>query len=265
MELKCYRCSEWPCECPDGITLVCGNVLNCMYGRGLAHQFDLILADPPYGETSIDWDRWQRGWISGAGLLAHTNTSFWCFGSARMFLQHIEEFARWRFVQDVIWEKHNGSGFLIDRFRRVHELAYHFVPHSTPWKSIYKSPQFTNDATARTVRKKAKPAHWHGATGETTYKSIDGGPRMMRSVLHVRSMHGKAQHPTEKPVGLLTPLIEYSCPPDGSVFVPFAGSGSELVAAKQLGRRAVGVEVNERYCEVAAKRLQQGVLDFGAA
>jgi len=65
-------------------------------------------------------------------------------------------------------------------------------------------------------------------------------------------------HPHEKPVSLLTYLL--SKHPDNSVIDPFMGSGPTLRAAKDLGKTAIGIEIEERYCEIAARRLEQEVL-----
>ena len=87
----------------------------------------------------------------------------------------------------------------------------------------------------------------------------------MRTVIETRESRSlevqQIGHPTPKPLGLMQMLIERA--PDGVIADPFAGSGSTLVAAKLLGRKAVGVELEEKYCEIAARRLSQGVLDFG--
>lgn len=224
---------------------------------------DAIVTDPPYGETTLDWDIWPAGWPSIAAQYAR---SMWCFGSMRMFLDQRDEFSVWRLSQDVVWEKHNGSGLHNDRFKRVHEFATHW--YQGPWGEIRHETPTTADATARAVRRKAKPVHHQGARGASYFVSQDGGPRLMRSVIFARSMHGQAINETEKPVELVVPLIEYAVPPGGLVLDLFAGSGSTGVAARSTGRRAVLIEKREAQCEKTAERLSrgdQGALDFGAA
>lgn len=67
----------------------------------------------------------------------------------------------------------------------------------------------------------------------------------------------RRDHPTQKPVDLLAYFIEKSSLPGETVLDPYMGSGSTLVAARMLGRRAIGVEIEERYCEIAARRVEE--------
>lgn len=70
-------------------------------------------------------------------------------------------------------------------------------------------------------------------------------------------------HPTPKPLRLMQEQVTASCPHGGTVLDPFMGGGTTLRAAMNLGRKAIGIEVEERYCELTALRLCQSVFDFG--
>lgn len=218
--------------------------------------FDMLLADPPYGDTSLEWDNWVGGWLNVAAEILKPNGSMWVFGSMRFFQEMASYFRStgWAYAQDVVWEKHNGSGFQNDRFKRVHEHVVQYYRRGSPWGSVYNDVQTTPDAMARTVRRKLRPPHM-GATGEVPYTSVDGGPRIMRSVIPVRSMHGKAIHPTEKPSDLIEILIRTSCPADGIVGDMFAGSGAAGEAAMRAGRRYAGCEIDADMAQKANDRL----------
>lgn len=247
-----------PYYADEHVTLYHGDCREILPALGVTA--DCIVADPPYGETDAEWDRWPRGWLD---VTATITRSLWCFGSLRMYLEHADEFkaSGWKFGQDVIWQKNTGSGLRADRFRRIHEQPTHW--YQGPWGETYHQVPRIEAASwsGSAVRRGGRSVHL-GKDGADSGAWTDDGTRLTPSVISAPNLRGKALHPTEKPLGIISPLIEYACPPGGLVLDSFAGSGSILDAARQSGRRAIGVELYEPYAEKAARRLSQMTLEM---
>ena len=104
-----------------------------------------------------------------------------------------------------------------------------------------------------------KPLFPTMADCEMAWTSMDANTKLIELG---RSPDGKQHHPTQKPLALMKWCITLAGDVQ-TILDPFMGSGTTLRAAKDLGRKAVGVEMEERYCEIAANRCRQEVLDFG--
>lgn len=109
---------------------------------------------------------------------------------------------------------------------------------------------------------KQRPDDLDQATAELAWTNFVKGVRVFRYLWNgmIRKGEEALQHPTMKPAALWTWVLSLRWTPPGTVIDPFMGSGTTLRAAKDLGRKAIGIEIEERYAEVAANRLSQEVL-----
>ena len=122
------------------------------------------------------------------------------------------------------------------------------------WVKTNPMPQISADRPAQGWE---SIAYMHRADAKPVWT---GGGRHGNFIAPVQQNAG---HPTVKPIGMVTDWVNWFTSPGDTVLDPFAGSGTTLRAAVNEGRKAVGIELEERYCELIAQRMGQGVLDFG--
>jgi DNA modification methylase len=120
------------------------------------------------------------------------------------------------------------------------------------WVKPDSAPQFTGDRPAMGYESIATA--WTG-NGSSSWLG-----RGTRGVFTYNCTGYDHEHPAQKPTPLMQHLIRLFAREDGLVLDPFMGVGSTLVAAKAMTRKAIGIEIEERYCEIAARRLEQSVL-----
>lgn len=222
----------------ENLTLYCGDCAEHEIACGL------IVTDPPYGQEfkSGRSDLW--GLIKGdddiAGTIERLRTAL--KGLTRR--RHIYIFGN-RFdlstlplsgFTELIWDKENiGMGDL-----------------SIPWGPQHEKITFAIHEYSKANRDKG-------------YGNLSARLRKGSVLRSLRPTSGRVEHhPMEKPIDILRQLIESSSVMGETVYDPFAGSGSTLIAAVLEGRQAVGVEFEERYCEIAARRFERELQQVAA-
>lgn len=198
-------------------------------------SFDLCLTDPPYG-------------INAGGIL-----------TSHYKKMHKTHAAKRRDYGTDEWDKSTPSKEYFDEMRRVSK------------KQVIFGGQYFTDKLPPSGKwviwdKKLEDKYSVGfADCELAWTSEGGASRIVRHLFHgmiQQDMNNKDEryHPTQKPIEVMRWLIEKFTIERQSILDPFMGSGTTLVAAKYLNRNAVGIEISEKYCEIARKRLAQDSL-----
>lgn len=216
------------------------------------HQFDAMVTDPPYG---VDRAGQMLGQISAnyhdkgthsRGYADHDPAMFECLMSP-MFEEASQVLAP-------------GSPIVcFGATRTIHEVAAHAAD---AWLVTVDQIAFVGGGTYAKSRTTLVPTYEPALLLRTPGKPREINPaRSLPNVVDSRKGRQASDHPTTKPAAWMDWCI--ALVRGKNILDPFAGSGSTLVAAKAAGVRAVGIEIDEAYCEIAARRLSQGALDLG--
>ena len=228
----------------DSVTLYHGDSREVL--AALADQsVDCVITDPPYTERTHGMAKTNKG--KGHGVKAIGFDSFTDDDLASALAECGRVTRRW-VIASLDYAHAFGLEYNTPPGLRVMRLGV--------WVKTNPMPQISADrpgqgweAIAYLHRDDVKPA-WNG-----------GG----RHGNFIAPVQQNAGHPTVKPLGMVTDWVEWFTSPGETVLDPFAGSGTTLRAAVNVGRKAIGVELDERYCELIANRLAQGAFDFGSA
>lgn len=214
---------------------------DCLDLAGDLPQCDALVMDPPFFMPAQHYaarSEWARAWGDTAilrrwwaGVLDKLGPRLKGTGSAFVF------------CDDESYSVFYPECYI--RFPGLSSLIWNKgrIGMGAPWRHAHEFILHARRADAK----------WRGSKGETDVLDFTPVPP------------SKRHHPVDKPDALLRKLLEVTTDVGDLILDPFAGGGSTLSAARAAGRRAIGVELEEAYCEVIARRLSQNLLDLGGA
>jgi site-specific DNA-methyltransferase (adenine-specific) len=203
--------------------------------RSIASEsIELVLTDPPYG---VDYrGRWCSEWEAIAGDDEPTVT--------------LPAFSE-------VWRALKPNAFC---------LSFYGWPDAEQFLNAWKLIGFRPVSHLVCVKNNIGLGYFARSQHETAYLLAKGRPvRPHTAVGDVFEWEREplTYHPCQKPLRVISRLIAAFSAENAVILDPFMGSGTTILAARNLGRRAIGIEIDKRYCEVARERLAQQVFDFG--
>jgi len=258
-----------------GVWLYQGNCLSIMdriadrYPDGI---FDMIFADPPYflsnggitchagkmvSVNKGEWDmsrgpeenhNFNREWLARCQRVLKPNGTIWVSGTAHII--HSVGFAMqqlgFKLLNDITWVKPNPPPNLSCRYFTHATETIIWAAKSEKSKHYFDYKQMRQMAGNRQMK-----SFWTEFS-----KSVECAPDFWVETPPANGEKAHGRHPTQKPVALLDRIIRASTKPHDLVLDPFMGSGTTGVAARSLGRKFVGIELDASFVEVARVRLQ---------
>lgn len=209
----------------DGITIYCAD---CRDVLPYLPPVDLVFFDPPYGINVAEWDKeFNTQDVAALAMTMLVETGSLYATCSSHILEPMMACIPYRRI--ISWGKPNLP-------MRKHLNEWEWSTEFILWAT--KSDEFIfTKPDGESGRD-----YWRIPV-ENGFLNPDNNP-----------------HPARKPLALLKRIVNSSSPISGLILDPFMGSGTTLRAAMDLGRKAIGIEIEERYCEIAVKRLQQSVM-----
>lgn len=228
-------------------------VIDGLIKKGI--KVDAIITDPPYGTTACKWDSvipFEDMWDKLHEIKKGRTTPVILFSSQPFTSQLITSNLN-MFKYNLIWEKEQGTDFMMAKKKPLKNFEEICVFYE---KQCVYNPQMIQ--AEREWKKKDTGNTYNEVLGQQEkpyFKKSNGKLRYPTSILRYSRPKQKGVHPTQKPIELMEWLINTYTNENDLILDFTCGSGTTLIAAKKLGRKAIGIELDEKYCEITKDRI----------